>query len=369
MIQVESSKTGEVRGVERFASGAHPKVVFVIPGAAEGHSMVFARRQAEACRAQGIEVHEFYLASRTAPWALLAEWIRFRRECKRIRPSVIHAQYGSVTALFAALAAGRSIPLVITYRGSDLNPLPTDRSLRAWVARLASQLAGECASRIICVSEALAEQLWWAKERAEVLPTGVDTDEFCPGSREEARQRLGWPEAQKIVLFVLGSGGANKRRDLADAAIVELQRRMPEVMLRIAEGQVSPSQMPDWMRAADCLLLTSDREGSPTVIQEALATNLPIVSVDVGDVAERLQGVRSTAVVERDPEKIAAALEEMIETPRRTDGRKKIDEFSSSMIAAQLAELYRRLTVPPTADARSADRSDAPVLDAEARRR
>ena len=329
--------------------------------------MVFARRQAEACRAQGVEVHEFYLASRTAPWALLSEWMRFRRELKRLRPSVIHAQYGSITALFAALGVGRSIPLVITYRGSDLNPLPTDRSLRARVARLASQVAGEFASRIICVSPALAEQLWWAEERAEVLPTGVDTEEFCPGSREEARRRLGWPETQKIVLFSLGSGGANKRQDLADAAMREIRTHVPDVELKTAEGQVTPDKMPDWMRAADCLLLTSDREGSPTVIQEALATNLPIVSVDAGDVAQRMQGVRATAVVERDPVQIAAALQEILHAGQRTDGRKKIDEFSSAGIAKELAEIYRRLTASPLEDVHSTqDRPDAPALDAEA---
>ena len=52
-----------------------------------------------------------------------------------------------------------------------------------------------------------------------------------------------------------------------------------------------PARVPDLMNAADCLLVTSDAEGSPTMVQEALATNLPVVSVDVGDIAERLEGV------------------------------------------------------------------------------
>ena len=349
-------------------SGVCLKVLFVIPGPTEGHSMIFARRQAAACRAHGIEVHEFCLVSRTSPLVLLREWVRLRRELKKIRPSVIHAQYGSMTALFAAMCGHRRTPLVITYRGSDLNALPTDRSVRAWVARLASQVASLRASRVICVSKALQQRLWWATERAVVLPTGVDTEEFCPGSRTEARQRLGWPQGQKIVLFVLGSGGANKRRDLAKAAMDRLRRRMPEVALKVAEGQVPPCEMPDWMRAADCLLLTSDREGSPTVIQEALATNLPIVSVDVGDVAERMEGVRNTAVVERDPEKIAMALAEILETDSRTDGRKKIAEFSSAVIAEALAGIYRRLMASPSLEAGStAGRSARPALETGAR--
>ena len=65
----------------------------------------------------------------------------------------------------------------------------------------------------------------------------------------------------------------------------------PSVRLEVLDGNVAPARVPALMNAADCLLVTSDAEGSPTVVQEALATNLPVVSVDVGDIAERLEGV------------------------------------------------------------------------------
>ena len=87
-------------------------------------------------------------------------------------------------------------------------------------------------------------------------------------------------------------------------------------------------------------LVTSDAEGSPTVVQEALATNLPVVSVDVGDIAERLQGVASSRVVERDPYALGRALAEVLSPPRRSDGRRKAQEFSSTRIARELGRMY-----------------------------
>jgi glycosyltransferase involved in cell wall biosynthesis len=94
------------------------------------------------------------------------------------------------------------------------------------------------------------------------------------------------------------------------------------------------------MNAADCLLLTSDAEGSPTVIQEALACNLPVVSVDAGDTAERLHGVHRARIVDRNPQTIALALVDLLSSPGRSDGRKKLGEFSARRIAHELRLIY-----------------------------
>ena len=102
-----------------------------------------------------------------------------------------------------------------------------------------------------------------------------------------------------------------------------------------------PARVPALMNAADCLLVTSDTEGSPTVVQEALATNLPVVSVDVGDIAERLEGVACSRLAERTPEALGRALAEVLNPPRRSDGRKRADEFSSIRIARELGRLYQ----------------------------
>jgi glycosyltransferase involved in cell wall biosynthesis len=94
------------------------------------------------------------------------------------------------------------------------------------------------------------------------------------------------------------------------------------------------------MSACDALLLTSDVEGSPMVIKEAMACNLPVVSVRVGDVPEVIGGVPGCALAERDPDDIAAKLVEILREPRRSEGRSHIDHLRNENIAAQVIEVF-----------------------------
>jgi teichuronic acid biosynthesis glycosyltransferase TuaC len=321
------------------SEGGGLRVLFVIPGEGQGNSMIFARRQAATLRARGVEVHQFFLKSRTSMSALVREMRRFRAEIRILEPDIVHAHFGTVTAMFAALGAGRR-PLVITYRGSDLNPSPGAPVFRKGLGHLLSQLAALRARRIVCVSAPLRRRLWWNASRAVVLPSGVDPVVFCARPRGQARRSLEWAEAQPVVLFNAGSDSRIKRADLAFAAIAAARRSLPNMRLERVDGTTPPEHMPVLMNASDCLLLTSDFEGSPTVVQEALACNLPIVSVDVGDVAERIEGVENACLASRDAEMIGAAVAEMVRTPRRTDGFRKLAEFSTDYVASQLSQLY-----------------------------
>jgi glycosyltransferase involved in cell wall biosynthesis len=97
------------------------------------------------------------------------------------------------------------------------------------------------------------------------------------------------------------------------------------------------------MSACDALLLTSYHEGSPTVVKEALACGLPIVSVDVGDVREQVHGVRGCLVVPRDPEQIAEALRSVF----YLDGRRlelsdtKLRSLDEARAVDKVVEVYR----------------------------
>jgi teichuronic acid biosynthesis glycosyltransferase TuaC len=324
----------------------NPRVLFIIPGDGQGSSMIFVRRQSDALASEGIEADLFYLASRTSPRHLLTEYQRFRAEIARLHPAVIHTHFGTMTALFAALASG-FLPLVITYRGSDLNPPPKSYSRRAQARAILgcvlSQLSALRAQRIICVSLQLRNRLWWKRSVVTILPTGVDPTVFRPQSRALARLRLGWSDTETVVLFNAGHDVLVKRLDLAKSAVEQARRDIPDLRLEILDGSTNPELLPNMMNAADCLLLTSVSEGSPTVIQEALACDLPIVSVPVGDIVERLEGVSNSIVASADPSVLGHALVNILEPPRRSNGSSKVAEFSSHLIARQLKEIYKEL--------------------------
>jgi teichuronic acid biosynthesis glycosyltransferase TuaC len=323
-----------------------PRVLFVIPGDGQGSSMIFARRQAESVADQGVVTNLFYLGSRTSPRHVLSEFRRFRTELARLRPAIVHAHFGTVTALFAALASGFR-PLVITYRGSDLNPAPAayrwKSIVRAAFGCVFSQLAALRAQRIVCVSRELRDRLWWKRGAVTILPTGVDPEVFRPASRALARLRLGWSDQERVVLFNAGHDVQIKRLDLAVAAVERARQNVPALRLEILDGSVTPELIPEMMNAADCLLLTSISEGSPTVVQEALACNLPVVSVGVGDIVERFWGVRDSTIASPNATALGHALAHMVEPPRRSNGSLKVAEFSSSGIARRLKEIYTEL--------------------------
>lgn len=339
-----------LRSLIPLKASAHPipvarslRVLFVLPGDGQGSSMIFARRQAECLAAQGVEAPIFYLRSRTSPARLLGEMVRFRSDIATRRPDVIHAHFGTMTALFSALGCGM-LPLVITYRGSDLNPPPASYScrakLRATWGRLFSQLASLRARKIVCVSRRLSNHLWWRRELVAILPSGVDAEVFYPEPRLAARRSLGWSDAESVALFHGGHDSKVKGLDLALAAVGEARRKVPSLRLEILDGNVSPAMVPRLMNAADCLLLTSVSEGSPSVVQEALASNLPIVSVAVGDVEERLAGVEHSIVATPDAAVLGRALARLVDPPRRSDGRKKLPQFCARRLARELKDIY-----------------------------
>src|SRR5262249_47432735 len=160
------------------------------------------------------------------------EFLRFRRVLAKTRPGVVHAHFGTVTAMFVALSAGR-IPMVVTYRGSDLNASPSARGTRSFVGRVLSQVAALRATRMVCVSRQLRERLWWRRSLVSVLPSGVDTRSFHPMHRNAARSALGWPTQERIVLFNAGHDPRNKRLDLARDAVAIAARMLGSIRLEV----------------------------------------------------------------------------------------------------------------------------------------
>jgi len=354
---------------ERLNSGT-PRVMMVIPCGDTGHSMIFARRQAGELAQAGAGVNVFHLESRTSLVRLSRGFIRFRRELRRIDAQLVHSQFGTVTALFSALA-GLGKPLVITFRGSDLNPPPSSAApwsrVRAWVGIIFSQLAALKATRIVCVSQALKRRLWWRRNRVVVLPSGVDLHRFRPMGRDEARRRLKkmlaircglgpsgrnvrFPNGrgQKVVLFNAGKDPMVKRLNLARQAAEWAGRRLwatkrIRVRLVVLRGDAPPDEMPLWINACDCLLLTSEREGSPTVVQEAIACEVPVVAVDVGDVRERVRGSASSRIAAANPESLGVALAEVLQLPRPSGAVPDLAGISALNIAMQLRWLYLQI--------------------------
>lgn len=314
------------------------RVLYVIPGDDDGVCMSFSRRQAASVSQRGVTVGSFYLRSRTSPRILLSEWRRLRKEIRSFQPDVVHAHFGTMTAFLTAVASSK--PLVITFHGSDLNPAPGDWRIKSRLGRLLSHLAAIRGAQIICVSSQLRSRVAFLGGRVQTVPCGVNLQRFRPRSRMQCRKALDWPAHEKVVLFNARTDPIGKRLDLAEAAVALAAKEVANLRLHVFRGTTHPDEMPLYYSAADCLLMASDYEGSPMVVKEALACNLPVVGVDVGDVVERLAGVSPSAVVDRDPVALGEALVDTLNCNCRSNGREKMRDLSEDAIAAKIVSIY-----------------------------
>ncbi|MDP9423680.1 MAG: glycosyltransferase [Pseudomonadota bacterium] len=299
----------------------------------------FIKRQADFLQAAGVDVDVFHFQAQKNVARYVKAWLAVRRKLRSNRYDLIHAQFGQS----GLMALPRSIPYVVTLRGSDILGTVSDRSGKYTFAgrinQRISRMVAAKANGVILVSEHMQGHLP-GLNGFKVIPSGIDFDLFRIMPRDEARQQLGLPLEERLALFVGNPQQARKRYPVAKAAVDLLNERLP-VRLVVGWG-VPHSDIPIYMAACDALVFTSMQEGSPNVVKEALACNLPVVSVAVGDVEQRIGGVEGCELCrDESPEMIAAALERVLLSGKRVEGRKAVEHLSETAITQQVIAVYR----------------------------
>lgn len=322
--------------------GAPLKVLMVTtnwPAPGGPRTSHFIKRQADFLQAAGVDVEVFHFQAQKNVTRYVKAWLAVRRKLRSRRYDLIHAQFGQS----GLMALPKRMPYVVTLRGSDILGTVSDRSGKYTFAgkinQRISQMVAAKADAVILVSEHMQSHLPELKN-CRVIPSGIDFNLFRVMPRDEARRQLGLPLDERLVLFVGNPTQARKRYRLAQAAVDRLNMRLP-VKLVVGWG-VPHSDIPVYMAACDALLFTSMQEGSPNVVKEALACNLPVVSVAVGDVEQRISGVDGCELChDESPEAIATALERVLRRCERVEGRASVEHLSEISITQQVIAVYR----------------------------
>lgn len=280
---------------------------------ARGHEpAVVVRSGAElgvAASKEGHEVVEMPMKSDFDPASVLrlSAWLR------KFRPDVVSVNIQRAVRIGCAAAKLAGVRGIVERRGLNFDVRST--SVNRWVY-------GRCLSLVIANCAAIRDDLLRSgligPDRVAVVPNGIDAARVPAGGGEGVRLEFGIA-ADAPVVAVVGRLVPDKgHRDAIDtfsrvaSALPEarlivvgdgkLRGELEDVASRVApEGSVVfvgfREDVPAVLDAADVLLVSSYREGSPHVVLEAMAAGTPVVATAVAGIPEMLEDGRSGVLV------------------------------------------------------------------------
>lgn len=300
--------------------------------------------------------------------------VETRRRLRSLRPTIVHTHTAKAGAVGRTAARLAGVPIVLhTFHGHVFDGYFSPKKAQAFVA--AERGLAKLSDRILAISKQqkkdLVEKYRIASEdKITVVPLGVDLDRFADVSAESRgalRTELGLTDGTPLVVAV-GRIVPIKRFDLLLDAFERVLAHVPNAHLALAgdgapedrqalERRAAPfadrvhflgwRQDLDRLYAdADVLALTSDNEGTPVTVIEALASGLPVVATKVGGVEDVVDELTGTLVPPGDVDAIAAGLVDRLQHRRRLGPAVRqsiVARYSHRRLVADIAALYDRL--------------------------
>jgi glycosyltransferase involved in cell wall biosynthesis len=297
----------------------------------------FVKAQMESLRPLGVNFDVLFVNGRESKWNYFRGVRQVRSQLRTKRYDLIHAHFG----LSGWVARWQfRVPVVVSFMGDDVLGRPTKSGRNTpggHLLRFSGFILARLATSVIVKSPQMASKLRMSS--AHIIPNGVDLNLFRPMEQMQARKLLGLDPGKKFVLFPYNPNEVRKRFDLIQAAVALARRQIPGLELLMARG-LPQEQIPLYMNAADVLVMASMAEGSPNALKEAMATNLPVITVDVGDAAELIGPTAGCHLVRREAAPMAEKIVEVCHRGGRTNGRERIRKLSMEAVARQIVEVY-----------------------------
>lgn len=298
----------------------------------------FVEGQVNLLKESGIDVVVFPFRGNKNPFNYIIYYLRLIKIVYKNHFDLVHCQFGQ-SGILGILSF---LPLVITFRGSDLNgyyDMNGKEEFSSKILKFVSKFVAKRADATITVSYELGKKLPEGITY-KVLPSGIDLGLFIQKDKAECRNFLNIPLETKVVFFPSDPCKTVKRFTLAKKAFDIFKENFPNSTL-ITAGNIPFNKMVYYYNAADVILFTSLYEGSPNAIKEAMACNTPVVSVEVGDVRERIKGVNGCILVNDDVKEIAAALIKIVSsTNKLLNLRDEVLNLDNKTRTKKLIQIY-----------------------------
>ena len=202
-----------------------------------------------------------------------------------------------------------------------------------------------------------------SKDRVFSVPTGVDTDRFSPRAPDPILKKgLGLPEGA-LVITLAAILRAQKRHELVIAAAPAILQKYPQVrFLFVGEGprrnlideELRRTQMdsfflmtghrddiPGILSITDIGLITSEAEGVPQFLLQAMAMAKPMVATQVGGIPGIIEsGINGLLIPPENPQALAEAVIRLLDDKACAArmGQKARELITGKYTASQMAE-------------------------------
>lgn len=324
----------------------------------------------------GARIDSFAPPTASLPRRVAAARSAVAETLRRQAPDLVASHFA--LNMVGALPALRNRPLVVHFHGPWALESAAEGAgpLAVRLKFMVERLVYHRAARFVVLSQSfatiLAERYGVQPERIHRVPGGVVADRYdLADSRQQARARLGWPQGRPILLTVRRLVKRMGLTALVDA-MVELRRRVPDVLLVVAGrgpeaaalqdridalgleehvrllGFVPDAHLPLAYRAADlCVMPSQALEGFGLTALESLAAGTPVMVTPVGGLPEVVEGIDGDLVLAgTDARSIGIGLAEALTGVRRlpdADACRALvrSRFDWPVIAARTAAVYR----------------------------
>ena len=299
------------------------KILFVSSGNSDFGISPIVRNQGESIERLHNELDYFTIQGKGL-LGYLKNISALKQELKN-KYDIVHAHY-SLSGIVASMAGAR--PLVVSLMGSDVHV----NKFYKVIIRIFNVLFW---NKTIVKSKIMGDTIFL--KNSFVIPNGVNSKKFRPIDRKIALAKTKWNSNKKHILFAADPDRPVKNYSLATNALKLIARNGVEMH---ELENIPNDRVLYFYNAADLLLLTSFREGSPNVIKEAMACNIPIVSTDVGDVKEVVGETKGCYITSFNPNDVAGKIELSLKFGKRTNGRKAIEHLEDSTIGHKIIGIY-----------------------------
>ncbi len=306
------------------------KVLFVSSGNSRYGIVSFIKSQGESLKKEGAELEYFTIKGKGVIGYL-----------KNIRPlrkylikngfEIMHAHYGLIGLL--CLLTFTRIPIVLSVMGDDAYgnfDIKGKRIKSSYVGMFLTQIALIFVDKIIVKSSNILNVIP-QKMKCSVIPNGVDFELFKP---------TGKVLYKNTVLFLADEDNSRKNYKLLKDAMVLINRKE---LKTLNPYPIAHSEFPDYLNKSAIFVLTSYNEGSPNVIKEAMACNIPIVSTEVGDVREIIGKTEGCFITTFKSDDVANKIEAALAFGKRTNGRENIKHLELSLVANKIINIYKEI--------------------------